>query len=402
MKEKLRFIIKSTYNKVLSIITYFFRVREIMIFESHPDYSDNSKALFDRMLKENINNKFKIYWIVDNKKKFNELNFYNVKFVQLNDNNFFLIKFFSRLYINILIRISSYYFFSHRDFTINKPRKGQKYINLTHGTPLKDIRGSKMASTKNNSYFITTSEFSKSLNLLAFSNEQLSQKIKILGFPRNDLLFENKNVLKNLNINKKEYNKVLIWMPTFRRNKTGERNDNGGSPNTNDLPIIKNTSNWKKLDYYLEKYKILLIVKQHPAQNPKYFPIKVTKHIKKITDLELYNSSVELYNLLGESDGLITDYSSVFLDYLLLNRPIAFTVDDIKEYNNNLGFLVDNVVNYMPGNIISNLDDLIEFIKNISVSKDEYEKDRLILRDKFNKYKDNKSSERIIRYLDIF
>ena len=39
-----------------------------------------------------------------------------------------------------------------------------------------------------------------------------------------------------------------------------------------------------------------------------------------------------LYTFLGTTSALITDYSSVFLDYYLLNRPVAFTINDYEEY----------------------------------------------------------------------
>ena len=55
-----------------------------------------------------------------------------------------------------------------------------------------------------------------------------------------------------------------------------------------------------------------------------------------------------MYVLLRNADALITDYSSAYFDYMLLNRPIAFTVEDIEEYRKKRGFVFDNPFEYMP------------------------------------------------------
>ena len=53
--------------------------------------------------------------------------------------------------------------------------------------------------------------------------------------------------------------------------------------------------------------------------------------------------------MLGSSDALITDYSSVYFDYLLLDKPIGFTVDDMELYIKDRGFIFNNPEEYMPG-----------------------------------------------------
>ena len=66
-----------------------------------------------------------------------------------------------------------------------------------------------------------------------------------------------------------------------------------------------------------------LVVKKHPLES-----INITKLILKIyffiEDEDLKNEDIDFYEILGASDLLITDYSSVYFDYLLLNKPIIF------------------------------------------------------------------------------
>ena len=79
-----------------------------------------------------------------------------------------------------------------------------------------------------------------------------------------------------------------------------------------------------------------------------------------------------LYKFLGTTSALITDYSSVFLDYYLLNRPVAFTINDYEEYKEKRGFVFDDVKSLMAGPTISNLDELLKFLHSVMKSKDEF------------------------------
>src|SRR5699024_2389007 len=110
--------------------------------------------------------------------------------------------------------------------------------------------------------------------------------------------------------------------------------------------IISNKNDVSELNNILFEEKILLIIKPHPEQNLKYFDDIFTEHIKVINNDDLLYNNVDLYALLSESDALLTDYSSVYIDYLLLNKPIGFTIDDINNYEKNLGFSVKDPLKY--------------------------------------------------------
>ena len=62
----------------------------------------------------------------------------------------------------------------------------------------------------------------------------------------------------------------------------------------------------------------------------------------------IQKQKMTVYTLLRNADGLITDYSSVYFDYMLLDRPIAFAIDDIKEYGDKRGFIFETPEDYMP------------------------------------------------------
>ena len=85
---------------------------------------------------------------------------------------------------------------------------------------------------------------------------------------------------------------------------------------------------------------------------------------------------LQLYDILNKFDAMISDYSSITFDYLHLNRPIGYTLDDFDEYEKSRGFAYENPKDYMPGHHIYNFDDFLNFIKDVADKKDEFEAER--------------------------
>ena len=87
-------------------------------------------------------------------------------------------------------------------------------------------------------------------------------------------------------------------------------------------------------------------------------------------------NDIPLYKFVALSDGLISDYSSIAIDYLLVDKPIAFTLDDYDLYKESRGFVFENPLDYMPGHHIYNFNDLRVFIECIATGKDSYKEER--------------------------
>ena len=113
---------------------------------------------------------------------------------------------------------------------------------------------------------------------------------------------------------------------------------------------------------------------------------------------DLDDLGISLYHLLGQSDGLITDYSSVYYDYLLTNKPVGLTIDDLKEYSENLGITYDYKT-VVKGHYIENLSDFIDFVNDISLDKDTYKKERDKTLKLLNMDMEGNYSEKIFKYL---
>ena len=83
-----------------------------------------------------------------------------------------------------------------------------------------------------------------------------------------------------------------------------------------------------------------------------------------------------MYKFIGMTDALISDYSSVAVDYLIVNHPMAFTLDDFEEYRSQRGFVFDDPRVYMPGHHLYSFQDLKGVITDVAVGKDDYQRKR--------------------------
>ncbi len=196
-------------------------------------------------------------------------------------------------------------------------------------------------------------------------NAFLYKEYRLNGQPRNDILFT-----KN---NNKDNNKKILYTPTWR--------DREGKFNYSQ--IIE----YNKLNEFLKSNKITLYIKFHP--------IEYNKMDKNYSNIIVLNNNMDVYNMLQYTSVMITDYSSIYFDYLLLDKPIIFFPFDKEDYFNNQRDIVYNYEDITPGKQVFNTDELIEEIDNILVKdQDNYIEDRKRVRDLFYKYQDNKSRER--------
>ena len=101
------------------------------------------------------------------------------------------------------------------------------------------------------------------------------------------------------------------------------------------------------------------------------------------------------YNYLVKTDALITDYSSIYFDYLLVDKPIGLAIPDIEEYKKHVELLFDDYTGNIPGQQIYTFNDLCDFINNVSNG---IEIDKELRKEKtklYHKYIDGNTSKRL-------
>lgn len=98
---------------------------------------------------------------------------------------------------------------------------------------------------------------------------------------------------------------------------------------------------------------MVIIVKLHPFQRRERVNCDGFSNIVLIENEDLERMDIPVNRILGKADALISDYSSAAVDYLILDRPIGFLLEDVEEYGNSRGFVFDPVREWLPGEELS-------------------------------------------------
>lgn len=388
IKHTFKIIYQYKINMILERFLYIFLknkpLKNIIMIESHNDFDCNGGAFYEYLINNGYNRKYKIVWFIKNEKP-----------AQLPENVDTVPLYKPSIKRAYYVNMAKY--FTADNTTVNKLRGEQVSVYLGHGAfSLKNTKGyMKISDTVN--YLLTPSEHTKPILSEVFELGYPNNKQIVLGYPVHDTLYTPSNgEIKK--ITEKEYKKIILWMPTFRKGLFENRNDSTKQLPLG-IPVISNYSELNALQTLLVEKDILLIIKIHPMQDLSTVKINQSENIKVIDGHTVKKLKVDNYRLMKDSDAIISDYSSVAYDYLHLNRPIAYTMDDVENYK--LGLIVENPENFMAGSIIKSFDDMIYFIKDICEEKDLYISERKNIFDKIFKYHDGHSCERLAEYLQL-
>ena len=289
-----------------------------------------------------------------------------------------------------------------------KPSKRHIHFQLWHGNMTKKLgvmeHGNNDKFKPYNSWLNVDHIMSYSETYTTFLNACMvtdPKKYVITGAPRNDLLLKS-NAIQNLQLifGKKIQNSKIIWFtPTFR-DYFGRSQGNKTFLN----PFGFKELDISKVDALLNKYDIKLILKPHPQEEEliiNYFKNYSMKNMLILKSKHLNKFQIDFYELLNSGDILITDYSSIFYDFLLLNKPIFFVPVDIEKYKIDRGFLMESYLDFVPGPVILNQETFIKEIVKIFIEKEDiYAEKRKWMLKFHHRYLDSKSSERIFDFID--
>jgi CDP-glycerol glycerophosphotransferase (TagB/SpsB family) len=345
--------------------------RNKILFYSPSGLADNNKHLFEYLIANQYNMRYEIVVTTSERKIYPYANVRSV-------GQF-------RAFLEYLT--SSYIYYSHGMIPMI-PSKKQIAVQMWHGISFKGYDGhifKPIAERLPFTYVFASNEFFVPIVAQKFSCDLLH--IYICGHPRTDV-FYNTDVKYNLGT----YAKIVIWLPTFRQSAIQNYTD---SLQKGIIPIFTDNE-LVQLNATLRERDILLIVKIHPVQVIYSMGQYMYTNLWIFTDDEFHAKGYELYRLLRQADALITDYSSVFYDYLLLDRPIGFTVDDVEEYGKKRGWAVENPNELKPGKRIANQSDFYEFLDDLILKRDLYENSRKMINELSNKYRDGKNCKRAL------
>lgn len=250
-------------------------------------------------------------------------------------------------------------------------RPGQLVLNLWHGCGYKDS-GKKWITGEMFDYLLVPGKAFVETKARFFSCER--EQILPIGYPRYDILMKGYPLLRQ-QIKKSSISKIIIWMPTFRKGYEGEYPEYY-IKSSFDIPLLNNVDGLIEINNICASQKVLLYIKRHPAQIPYACEGMDFSNIVFANNESLSAQGIQTYELLSVTDALISDYSSVAIDYLLLDKPVAFALDDFEQYKNARGFVFDDPLKYMPGHHLYTLEDLKAFIEDVAEGRDPYAEQR--------------------------
>ncbi len=347
----------------LGAISVIFRKNRI-VFESNPEFSCNTYPVYRYLVDEkHIDEKFEIVWLVSDKSKYADCRRKNHRFLEYSDPGDPAKKKLEYLWTLATARALVY---SNR--LLGKYSKKQYSIDLMHGMPLKRTQEIYRIDDRCDNVVCTSDFFADNL-VSGFGVAR--EKLLNVDFARNDFLFTDRDVPAALGV--RGFDKILVWMPTFRQNRVQQQFDIAGT--ATGLPLINTGEDLARLDRRLRETGSLLIVKPHPAQ-AKLLADMGTENFRILTNADLAAADVQTNELLGCADALITDYSTVYYDFLLTGKPIGLTTDDAKEYTDKRGFFYDDPYSVLKGARMENVDALLQFITDVKNGEDPHADER--------------------------
>lgn len=371
-------------NQVFNFLNTVIPKKKQVYFFTTIIYKDNINAVLEEFLKHE---RSKGYKVILDFKDFNEYQGDNIKYV----------KHMSLKSIWSYFR-SSYVIYDNGIYGSRSNPK-QVTVNTWHGMGLKKIGYYATPEEKPEptaTHILAYSEFFRKTMSYAFGVPE--DKVIIAGDPRSDYMFGKVCDLHLLGIDKKAYDNVIIWMPTYRSSSVAESGDDGALYEFG-IPLI-NSSNIYALNDYLNKINILLVIKYHSLQDIMLPEDKLT-NINFLTSEDIKETKEALYSFLPQFDALITDYSSIALNFLLLNKPICYVYDDYELYSSKRGFMFENAESMMPGFKAQNYEQFLGFFKDFNEGVDNYDEERKRANDLFNEYHDNRNSYRLLKEIGL-
>ncbi|WP_296883602.1 CDP-glycerol glycerophosphotransferase family protein [uncultured Methanobrevibacter sp.] len=233
-------------------------------------------------------------------------------------------------------------------------------------------------ASENTDYLIVSSSNIEGFYSEAFQIPQ--EKIKPLGLPRADYYFENHDIsgLKSEFCRKygiDDNKKIILYAPTFR-----------------DEEKYNNVFDYLDLEKFNELVgdEYILALRLHPKIKNFYKDDISSKG--EYIDCSDYPSEQELLLI---SDMLITDYSSIMIEFALLNKPIIFFTYDYDSYlTKERGFYFD-FKSSVPGPVVYDSNQLINVIE-----KNEFDENKIseFVKTQFNEI-DGQASKRVVDFL---
>ncbi|MBX3283864.1 MAG: CDP-glycerol glycerophosphotransferase family protein, partial [Actinobacteria bacterium] len=219
-----------------------------------------------------------------------------------------------------------------------------------------------------------------------------ADQVAVTGLPRNDVLVSSASAPVPAAVRAITGGRPLVvWLPTYRRS-AGEDGVDGVDTGTatqfaGGTPEAVNAA--------MARLGAHAVVKSHPlAPRP---------DVARLSNLDVWSeddldaSGLTLYELLAHADVLVSDHSSVWIDFLLTGRPVVFAVSDLEAYEESRGFYFDPVTDLFPGPLVTDLDALERELGELLAGHDAWAERRRESLELHHLHRDAGAADRVAR-----
>lgn len=374
---KLKKILKGTVCKPLSLLNKCLPKSDkvVLLYISSMGIRHNLKPLLKYLIDNDYCKKYRVYCGIESMKYKDE---------EIPD-----VKFIGKVMSHIVFLFAKHVFYTAGQIPI-KPGKNQCVIHLTHGAVYYKTMGALSNINNGDEFFfskmLVTGERFKSIVKQAYGCGD--ENLLLCNEPMTDIFFRDRTEERKV----ESEEKTIFWLPTFRQSDTIGYNN---SDNTKTL-LIFDYEDYKTLNAFLRERNIRIIVKLHAAQSLKNVHAGSYSHLAIYSHDEFQQNCYDIYELMCQSDALIGDYSSASLQYLLLNKPMAYVIPDLDDYKKQRGFVFDDPIKYMPGNIIVDQKGFYQFIDEIYRGIDTHKIEREKVCNEIHLYQDGDACKRVV------
>jgi CDP-glycerol glycerophosphotransferase (TagB/SpsB family) len=216
-----------------------------------------------------------------------------------------------------------------------------------------------------------------------------AERAPVTGLPRNDVLLSDEESpfpadaawRERLLAWRAQGRRVLVYMPTFRDTKADRS-----------LPL-----DWDRLEAFLAERGAVMLLKLHPHDAARL------PDLARRASFEVVDTGADPYPILRHADVLVTDYSSVFFDFLALDRPMVFYAYDLEQYRSSDRSLYLAYEEATPGHHAATFDGLLAVLdlalQDRRTGTDRGVPSRREAMPRFAPLRDARSAERIVQVI---
>lgn len=279
----------------------------------------------------------------------------------------------------------------------HRPPAAQVVVSLWHGEPPTKVtaRFSGRGGV-HTTYAPVCSTVGRAYRAAEFDMHPL--RVPVVGAPRNDrMLRADRTALRRQLLGADADRPTLLWMPSFRVGRYGaqRRTDSTGAYAEGPFPA----RDLRRLDDWLDAHGARVVVKVHPRDTSTFAGDFKALRVLQAGDLE--RQGLTLYPVLSAFDALITDMSSVWLDYLLLDLPMIFAFPDVADYRAGRGLNLEPYEHWVPGPFVTDIEALLRAVGDVVAGRDPMADERARARLRFHQYPDDGSTARLLDGLGI-